>query len=570
MAANKRLNELPTAAALALTDLTIIGQGTNAFKVALSALKTLFSKITATGSPTERSLAERFAEVVNVKDYGAIGDGVADDKVAFQAAFDAGSPVHMPSGTYKISGVLNLPADLTLIGAGRFETTINFTDAGTATIFLRTGVSNGDYHFEGFRLNGNGASKSGGDGIDISRCQSLVVRDVWFSKIWGNHVIVQDDGASPPTDYGAEEVSITDSLFDTNYDTSSAPHMILIDSGKHVKIINNTILEALEGSCIQCFTSLDTVISGNICRGQGSGHVFGGIRVTATAGTPESDNTMRTVISGNYVEGCAYGIFVGENVDWVSVTGNTLVSLEISGILGQSNDGVYSGNVVRNPGLRATGTNYGIIMQQGAAGTGLRNLVSGNRVTDDQGTPTMTYAFHDSSGADFTRWENNYADGWITAEFQTLGSSSRKIIFDVGTSLTPVVTFATNGDFVPTYNTQFGQYTRVADLVYFDILLDFDTNAYTTASGNIRIGGLPFTSRSGNNGTWAVTVSRHSLVDLASGLTQVGGEVAGGQTFLQLFQSGDAVASSALAIANFAASTSNFVLRMSGFYATTV
>jgi len=39
MAANKRVQGLTTAAALAAGDLTIIGQGTNAFKVALSVLK---------------------------------------------------------------------------------------------------------------------------------------------------------------------------------------------------------------------------------------------------------------------------------------------------------------------------------------------------------------------------------------------------------------------------------------------------------------------------------------------------------------------------------------------------
>src|SRR6266540_2502463 len=34
--------------------------------------------VTATGSTTARSLAARAADVVNVKDYGAVGDGVAD------------------------------------------------------------------------------------------------------------------------------------------------------------------------------------------------------------------------------------------------------------------------------------------------------------------------------------------------------------------------------------------------------------------------------------------------------------------------------------------------------------
>ena len=56
MALNKRLNELDDAAALALTDLAIIGQSTNALKAELSELKTLFSQITATGSVVARSL----------------------------------------------------------------------------------------------------------------------------------------------------------------------------------------------------------------------------------------------------------------------------------------------------------------------------------------------------------------------------------------------------------------------------------------------------------------------------------------------------------------------------------
>jgi hypothetical protein len=70
------------------------------------------SSVTATGSTTARTLANRFADVVNVKDFGAVGDGVANDTAAFQAAINsfpinAKGTIIIPSGTYNISGTIN-------------------------------------------------------------------------------------------------------------------------------------------------------------------------------------------------------------------------------------------------------------------------------------------------------------------------------------------------------------------------------------------------------------------------------------------------------------------------------
>jgi len=70
----------------------------------------------ATGSVTSRLLADRWGEVKNVKDFGAVGDGVTDDTAAFLAAETASNFVRVTAGTYRIA--TNLSFDATLVGDG--------------------------------------------------------------------------------------------------------------------------------------------------------------------------------------------------------------------------------------------------------------------------------------------------------------------------------------------------------------------------------------------------------------------------------------------------------------------
>ena len=45
--------------------------------------------VTPAGATTARALGEHLAAIVNVRDFGAIGDGVSDDSAAFQSALAA-------------------------------------------------------------------------------------------------------------------------------------------------------------------------------------------------------------------------------------------------------------------------------------------------------------------------------------------------------------------------------------------------------------------------------------------------------------------------------------------------
>jgi len=69
--------------------------------------------------------------VVNVKDYGAVGDGATDDTAAIQAAIDTDIPVYIPEGTYLISSGLNLRFESHVTGAGKEKTILKTTVANT-------------------------------------------------------------------------------------------------------------------------------------------------------------------------------------------------------------------------------------------------------------------------------------------------------------------------------------------------------------------------------------------------------------------------------------------------------
>jgi hypothetical protein len=70
--------------------------------------------------------------ILNVKDYGAEGDGANDDTAAIQAAIDAcadrgGGVVFLPPGIYSITGTLSMRTAVTLEGAGVSAWDLYFT-----------------------------------------------------------------------------------------------------------------------------------------------------------------------------------------------------------------------------------------------------------------------------------------------------------------------------------------------------------------------------------------------------------------------------------------------------------
>lgn len=108
-----------------------------------------------TNFPTSRTTPNRIADIFNVKEFGAVGDGSHDDTSNIAAAFTAlwgaggGGIIFFPPGTYKVTSTIDIScpsggnfANGRIIGSGRNFTTISGT-LNNGFIFSQTDSLNG-------------------------------------------------------------------------------------------------------------------------------------------------------------------------------------------------------------------------------------------------------------------------------------------------------------------------------------------------------------------------------------------------------------------------------------------
>lgn len=87
-----------------------------------------------------RNVHDKLLERVSLKDFGAVGNGVADDTAAIQAAVDfvganGGGIVNVPKGVYQTAGI-NLQAGVTLKGEGAYASVIRATSSSNSLVFM--------------------------------------------------------------------------------------------------------------------------------------------------------------------------------------------------------------------------------------------------------------------------------------------------------------------------------------------------------------------------------------------------------------------------------------------------
>ena len=140
-------------------------------------IQQMIAKILSKGSTTPRSLEDRFADVVNVKDFGAVGDGITDDTVAIQAAIDSvGKTVFLPSGTYLIKNTLVISKVIELEGTP--TSTLLYKGANGECIKVAAGVDTQNVLLYNFVIEDGGLDRVNTWTINLTQMSASKIMNV--------------------------------------------------------------------------------------------------------------------------------------------------------------------------------------------------------------------------------------------------------------------------------------------------------------------------------------------------------------------------------------------------------
>lgn len=219
--------------------------------------------------------------VVNVKDYGAVGDGSTDDTTAIRNAFsvlagDNGyAEVYFPPGTYKLTGTitLNSRSDYRITGAGMYNSILSISTGSGPILDVLIGTEKRD----------------------------IEVRDLGFTSTNGpSHTAINADGTGVSDTLAIERCRFVGlaGLFVGGYSGSAT-----IGSPTNVRV-EGCVFQGLGrtvSSAIQAGSVKQMVVRGNEFRYQ-----YSGILVETAFGDPTQEPGEYVQVVDNYFDGGWY------------------------------------------------------------------------------------------------------------------------------------------------------------------------------------------------------------------------------------------------------------------------
>ena len=194
---------------------------------------------------TTRTLQNKLRDVISVKDFGAVGDGVADDTAEIQAALDAGAGkcVYLPPGTYKTTAVLTISANTTVQADDR-RAVIDVQPANPPTPAGDPGPST---YNNGFLINGDNVIVDG-----------LKFKGTNEAKYRTDNTIQREEYACGIKSINKQNIVITNCMFE------QFANGIFFTGGNNYKIIDNFFFGGRQmGKANDTAASHDIVMTGS-------------------------------------------------------------------------------------------------------------------------------------------------------------------------------------------------------------------------------------------------------------------------------------------------------------------
>jgi hypothetical protein len=277
----------------------------------------------ATGA-VNRPINLKLAESVSVLDFGAVGNGTADDTASIQAALNSGNSIYFPQGyTFGISSELTLSTNnVALYGGGTIAFLSSYNTASNTLLSAIT-ITGSGVIIDGINFNGSAISTA-----------SITNRFVWFKaancRVTNKCSFVSLVGGGANFNGAVEANASASALVVEGAYFNNCPGSVFVQSPNCV-ISNNTVYNphdvcfALNGpSAVDCIITGNTINNSNL-------NSAGGL-ITA------EESASQWVISNNTILGVANGIGIGAL--------NVAVTTNVRG-------GVITGNII-NAGAGTT------------------------------------------------------------------------------------------------------------------------------------------------------------------------------------------------------------------------
>ncbi len=312
--------------------------------------------------------------VFNVRDQGAVGDGVADDTGALIGTIErvpaSGGLVYLPRGTYRVTSPIAIArTHVWVFGSGPDATVIRLGDGVNADVLA---IRASGCTVSNLTIDGNKAHNASGGGILVDAVaasqtlENVTVRDLHVVRTKGAGIKIHSSPSGPvsrrslvqscvvdETDGEGIALLATDQSIVTNcFVSRTGLHGIISKQGNENTVLGNQILQA------------------GTNKASGFAH---GIAIDGNGGLNPNG---RHRIMGNYVlDACDAGIEVADAVDDVVIEGNTVNGAGV-GALAANRYGIYFGGSLA-VGSKASirGNTVTRAATNGIQATGLSSLV---------------------------------------------------------------------------------------------------------------------------------------------------------------------------------------------------